>query len=151
MLADPALWVVLTLREDFVAALDPYAPLLSDKLRARYYMERMGVEAARQAICRPAKQHQRHFQPAAVDRLLSNLSQMRVAGKPTTESGQYIEPVQLQVVCYQLWEGLPKDGDSTGIAALITLQDVERAGNVDRVNPCAGFSLIGHCCRDFFN
>ena len=24
---DPNLWVVLTLREDYVAALDPYAPL----------------------------------------------------------------------------------------------------------------------------
>ncbi len=38
----PSLWVVLTLREDYVAALDPYAPLLADRLRARFYMERMG-------------------------------------------------------------------------------------------------------------
>ena len=39
MQADPNLWVVLTLREDYVAALDPYAPLLADRLRARFLME----------------------------------------------------------------------------------------------------------------
>ncbi len=127
MVADPTLWVVLTLREDFVASLDPYAPLLSDKLRARYYMQRMGVEAARQAISRPAEARQRRFQPAAIDLLLNNLSQVRVAGKASTESGQYIEPVQLQVVCYQLWEGL-----KNRFAPLISTEDVQKAGDVDR-------------------
>ena len=29
---DPNLWVVMALREDFVAALDPYAHLMSDRL-----------------------------------------------------------------------------------------------------------------------
>jgi len=127
MVADPTLWVVLTLREDFVASLDPYAPLLSDNLRARYYMQRMGVEAARQAISRPAEARQRRFQPAAIDLLLNNLSQVRVAGKASTESGQYIEPVQLQVVCYQLWEGL-----KNRFAPLISTEDVQKAGDVDR-------------------
>ncbi len=127
MVADPTLWVVLTLREDFVAALDPYAPLLSDHLRARYYMQRMGVEAARQAISQPAEARQRRFQPTALDLLLNNLSQVRVAGKAGTESGQYIEPVQLQVVCYQLWEGL-----KNRFAPLISTEDVQKAGDVDR-------------------
>ena len=35
LLDDPNLWVVLTLREDYVAALDPYVPLLFNRLRAR--------------------------------------------------------------------------------------------------------------------
>ena len=46
MQADPNLWAVLTLREDYVAALDPYAPFMADRLRGRFYMERMGVDAA---------------------------------------------------------------------------------------------------------
>lgn len=59
---DPNLWVVLTLREDYVYALDPYASLLAERLQARFYMERMrggrrtgGGQAAgrtgRQAVC----------------------------------------------------------------------------------------------------
>ena len=35
MLDDPNLWVVLALREDYIAPLEPYAPLLADRLRAR--------------------------------------------------------------------------------------------------------------------
>ncbi len=46
MQADPMLWLVLTLREDYVARLDPYSSLLAHKLRARFYMERMGYQAA---------------------------------------------------------------------------------------------------------
>jgi hypothetical protein len=42
MAADPLLWVVLSLREDYVATLEPYSSLLADKLRARFYMQRMG-------------------------------------------------------------------------------------------------------------
>ncbi|MFM7582893.1 MAG: hypothetical protein ACKO9F_09305, partial [Caldilinea sp.] len=43
---DTNLWVVLVLRDDYVAALDPYAPLVFNRLRARFCMERMGKEAA---------------------------------------------------------------------------------------------------------
>ncbi len=50
MLDDPQLWVVLTLREDYVAALEPYAGLLADRMRARFYMQRMVVKAALAAV-----------------------------------------------------------------------------------------------------
>jgi hypothetical protein len=46
MRADSNLWVVLTLREDYVAALDPFARLVPGGLRTRFYMERMGIDAA---------------------------------------------------------------------------------------------------------
>ncbi|MFN8456930.1 MAG: hypothetical protein U0401_20075 [Anaerolineae bacterium] len=48
----PLLWVVLTLREDYVAALDPYAHLLTGKLQARCFMQRMGSQS------RPGSSHQ---------------------------------------------------------------------------------------------
>ncbi|MEZ4860733.1 MAG: hypothetical protein R3C14_05475 [Caldilineaceae bacterium] len=140
MVADPSLWVVLTLREDFVAALDPYAPLLSDKLRARYYMQRMGIDAARAAISRPAAARGRPFADDAAELLLHNLRQVRVAGQATTQSGQYIEPVQLQVVCYQLWAQWAAGGNNPEIlgdsgiipTTPITIADVQKAGDVDR-------------------
>ena len=55
MLDDPNLWVVLALREDYIAPIEPYAPLLADRMRARFYMERMGVDAALDAVRRPAE------------------------------------------------------------------------------------------------
>jgi len=56
---DPYLWVVLTLREDYVAGLDPYAHLLPGGIRTRYYMQRLSTQAAFDAITKPAKNARR--------------------------------------------------------------------------------------------
>src|SRR6185369_7096948 len=40
-------------------------------------------------------------------------------------TGQYVEPVQLQVVCFRLWENLPEDKNT------IDLEEVEKSGTVD--------------------
>ncbi|MBK9094957.1 MAG: hypothetical protein IPM84_19765, partial [Anaerolineae bacterium] len=137
--ADPNLWVVLSLREDYVAALDPYAPLVFNRLRARFYMERMGVAAGLEAIRKPAELAGRPFAEGVAEQLADNLRQVRVAGQKGTVAGQYVEPVQLQVVCYQLWEGLKgrEEGErsskaATGERRAITFEDLERAGDVDR-------------------
>ncbi len=125
--ADPNLWIVLTLREDYIAALDPYASLLADHLRARFYMERMGVEAGLDAIRRPAELAGRPFADGVAEQLADNLRQIRVPGQETTIAGQYVEPVQLQVVCYQLWENIKRRPPG-----LITKTDLQEAGDVDR-------------------
>ena len=41
MQVDPNLWIVLSMREDYIAALDPYARYVPNRFRTRYYMERM--------------------------------------------------------------------------------------------------------------
>jgi hypothetical protein len=122
---DPLLWVVLTLREDYVAALDPYARLLPGRLRARFHMERMEAAAARQAIAEPAAQNGRPFVKGVAQALVDNLRQLR-AQENEVMLGQYIEPVQLQVVCYQLWENLKNRP-----LGPITQADVDELGNVD--------------------
>lgn len=115
MAADPLLWVVLTLREDYVAALDPYAHLLAGKLQARFYMQRMGSQAALEATRRPAAQYGRPFAPGVAETLIDNLRQIRVPDQRETQPGEFIEPVQLQVVCFQLWESLGPDSAQTEI------------------------------------
>ena len=40
----PNLWVVLTLREDYVGGLEPYFHLTPNRLRARFFMQHMGIE-----------------------------------------------------------------------------------------------------------
>lgn len=132
LLDDPNLWVVLTLREDYVAALDPYAPLMADKLRARFYMERMGVSAALAAVQQPAALADRPFAEGVADALVDNLRRIKMVGQTEEQLGQYIEPVQLQVVCYQLWEKLKNQARRA-----ITLADLWHAGDVDRA--LAGF------------
>jgi hypothetical protein len=126
MLADPSLWIVLTLREDYVAALDPYAQWMADKLRARFYMERMGIQAATDAIRRPAELGGRPFAPGVAETLVDNLRHIKVAGQADEQLGQHVEPVQLQVVCYQLWERLTARPPGP-----ITEADLQAAGEVD--------------------
>ena len=126
MAEDPLLWVVLTLREDYVAALEPYAPLLASRMRARFYMQRMDYNAALKAVTKPAELAGRPFAKDVAEELVKNLCQIRVFGQKGTQAGQYVAPVQLQVVCYQLWEKLKGQPGNE-----ITAQDLEQAGNVD--------------------
>ncbi len=139
MAADPLLRVVLTLREDYVASLDPYSQLLAGKLRARFYMQRMGCPAALEAVKNPAQTCGRPFAPGVAESLVDNLRQIKAQGQAEMQLGQYVEPVQLQVVCYQLWENLttkdlPGFKNLEGLAGLspqITAADLDSLGNVD--------------------
>ncbi|GIK42620.1 MAG: hypothetical protein BroJett011_64530 [Chloroflexota bacterium] len=127
MADDPLLWAVLTFREDYLAALEPYAPLLAGNMRARFYMQRMECDAALEAVKKPAQQGGRPFAPGVAESLVDNLRQIRVEDQTRPQLGQFVEPVQLQVVCYQLWENL-----KTRPAGEITQADLQELGNVDR-------------------
>ncbi len=123
---DPLLWIVLTMREDYVAALDPFATLLTNRLSDRYYMQRMSFEAALEAVKKPAEQYGRSFAPNVAETLIDNLRQIRNQDQRGSQLGQFVEPVQLQVVCYQLWENL-----KGGSANEITKRNLQEAGDVD--------------------
>ena len=125
---DTFLWVVLVMREEYIAALDPYAHLLPGGLRVRYYMQRLGREAALTAIRSPV-QELRPFAEGAAEKLVDDLCTIKVqqpAGTLDTQPGQFAEPVQLQVVCYRLWENLSPEGTH------ITEHDLQEIGDVDQ-------------------
>ncbi len=130
MADDDYLWVVLTMREDYLASLDPYAHLLPSRLRARFYMQRMSYEAALEAVKKPVSE-KRPFAPEVAEKLVNNLRQIQTeegGGAGEFLLGEFIEPVQLQVVCYQLWENLKKEQTQPEI----TMADLERlAGGED--------------------
>lgn len=124
---DPYLWVVLVMREDYIAHLDPYAHLLPTGLRVRYYMQRLGREAALNAVKKPAEKAGRPYAKGVAEKLIDDLSSIKVQnvdGTTGTLPGQFVEAVQLQVVCFSLWEHL-----SAGTE--ITEQDLLAIGNVD--------------------
>jgi len=126
MQEDPYLWVVLVMREDYIAMLDPYAHLVSGGLRVRYYMERLGWEAALTAVKSPVAAL-RPFAPGVAEKLVENLASIKVRkpdGTLDIQPGQYVEPVQMQVVCYSLWENLSSKGSQ------ITEADLREVGDV---------------------
>lgn len=126
---DPSLWVLLSMREDHIAALEPYADILPNGLRARFYMQRLKLEAAETAVEKPADKAGKSFDSGVAKELVRNLSLIREADKRNGRQrhGEYVEPVQLQVVCYQLWENL--EGRSVKV---ITSKHVQELGNVDK-------------------
>lgn len=122
---DPLLWVVLVMREDYAPELDRYTSLLPGRLQARFQMQRMNTAAAKEAIAEPARIGNRPFAEDAVTALVDNLRQIQTAEEKTAP-GEFIEPVQLQVVCYQLWQNLADRPPGE-----ITLDDLRDLGDVD--------------------
>ncbi|MDT8307439.1 MAG: SH3 domain-containing protein, partial [Anaerolineae bacterium] len=124
--ADPLLWVLLVMREDHVAALEPYTPLLPDRLRARFYMQRMQLDAALLAVEKPAQKADRPFAMGVARALVDNLRQIKAPDGAGTLLGEYVEPVQLQVVCFSLWQKL-----AAHPGPAITFVDLQELGEVD--------------------
>ncbi len=123
---DPLLSLLLAMREDHIAGLDRYADLLPGSLHSRFRMERLRHPAALESVRRPVESR-RPFAPGVAERLVDNLRQEHLADQEKRIAGEFVEPVQLQVVCYQLWEDLKSDpGDE------ITESHLTAFGNVDR-------------------
>lgn len=107
-LRDRGRWALFSMREDYIAQLDPYLHLLPKRLGARYRLDRLAVDAARTAMRQPAERLGVEFSLEAADHLIDDLRRVRVqrGGEVVEELGAYVEPVQLQVVCRQLWESM---------------------------------------------
>ncbi len=107
-LRDRRRWALFAMREDFIAQLDPYLSLVPKRLSSRYRLDLLGVDAARVAMRQPAAEQGVDFALDAANHLIDDLRRVRVqrGGQVVEELGPYIEPVQLQVVCRQLWSSL---------------------------------------------
>ncbi len=128
----PQLGLVFVMREDHVAELDPYLGWFPHRLRARFRLEPLGPEGALEAVAKPAAQAGCAFAPGVAERLVDDLRRLKVqrdlaATAETAVLGPFVEPVQLQVVCRQLWDNLPDQADRT-----IQWEDVARYGDIDR-------------------
>ena len=116
---DPLLRVVLIIREDYLAQLDPFADLLPEKLKPRFRLERLHKDAAIEAIRGPLEKAKAYvnderiitklFDEGIIDKLIEDLLKIRVetfGGRYREINGEYVEPIQLQVVCQRLWNKL---------------------------------------------
>jgi hypothetical protein len=110
--ADQLLRVLFVIRKDYLASLDSYVHFLPERLRTRYRLERLRAEAACQAVEGPIRDTKRKFAEGIALNLVNKLLNIRVedaAGEIVETPGQYVEPVQLQIVCQSLWRNLPKE------------------------------------------
>jgi len=128
--ADPNLRVLLAMREDYLAQTDPYGGLLENRLQHRFRIERLRRREALVAITGPLKQTDRYFAPGAAEYLVEQLLQIRIEGAdgPIEVIGEFVEPVQLQIVCSSLWEALRASAEKE-----VTKEHIDRLGQVDRV------------------
>lgn len=123
------IWALFVMRDDYVAGLTPYVRPVPTRFNTTFRLDLLGVAAARAAIQQPAHAHGVEFDQAAATRLIDDLRRTQVQladGRVETQPGPYVEPVQLQVVCYRLWEGLADDDVEIAVA------DIEAVGDVDQ-------------------
>lgn len=127
-LRDQDYWALFLMREDFLAALDPYLRHVPTRLRTRFRLDLLSADQALEAIRRPAERAGVDFTEEAARQLVDDLRTVRVQRPDgvTEVLGSYVEPVQLQVTCHLLWSMLPPG------ASEITRADVEALGRVDQ-------------------
>ncbi|MBX0330984.1 hypothetical protein K2Z83_25345, partial [Oscillochloris sp. ZM17-4] len=126
LLESPRIWALFVLREDYLGAIKPFLLPIPTRLTATYRLDLLDPAQARRAMQGPARAAGRDFTDAAATRLVDDLRQTTVQrpdGGSEAVLGQVIEPVQLQVVCYQLWERTAGDA--------IAVEDIIAAGDVD--------------------
>ncbi|HEV2912298.1 MAG TPA: hypothetical protein VGX92_03180 [Pyrinomonadaceae bacterium] len=126
---DPLLRVVFAMREEYIAALDPFAQMLPQRLQKRFRLERLREDAALSAVVNPLDQKGLAFGPGVAEQLVNNLMQIPIkhSGKTVSTTGEFAEPVQLQIVCQSLWDELPMDVEVIDERAAARFGDVDTA------------------------
>jgi WD40 repeat protein len=124
---NPLLRVIFCMREDYIAELDPYLPLLPEKLRTRFRLEHLREQKALKAITKPLEKTNRSYAPGVAEQLVKNLLRIPTQSVTGTQTlGVYVEPVQLQVVCQSLWDALTPD------ETVITAKHLQKYGDVSQ-------------------
>jgi len=130
---DPYLRVIFSMREDYIAEVDPYIDILPQSLRTRFRLERLRKANAVSAVKQPltterVKTTRRQFAAGAGEALVEKLMLIKVktaSGEKIEVPGEFVDPVQLQVVCQTLWGKLPPD------KTIITKEDIDKYANVE--------------------
>ena len=131
------LQIVFIIREDYLAQLDPYSNILPEKLRPRFRLERLRADAALLAIKGPLKNLPKDLiqnYKGDIDKDIKNIVQelMKIQieylpGKTQQIEGEFIEPIQLQVVLKKWWEKITNPNIKTVKQNIIYVSDVDTA------------------------
>lgn len=129
-LKDRGRWALFAMREDYLAGLDPFVKPIPTRFATTYRLDLLGVNAAREAIQKPAGDGGVNFTDAAADKLINDLRQVHVQrpdGTMELQPGLYVEPVQLQVVCLRLWNNISETKTEIVESDIANVGDVNSA------------------------
>ncbi len=121
---------IFAIREDYLPALEQYRALVPTGMKNTFRLDLLGAEGALQAVQGPAEEAGIPFEPDAARQLVDDLRRTTImdgAGKATESLGPHVEPVQLQVVCHELWRDLPPGTTTIGQPLLKDVGDVDQA------------------------
>ncbi len=106
---DPHLRAVFALREEYLAGMDNFTRLVPERLRTRFRLEGLRESRAKEAVGGPLQFTHRSITAEGLDKLVGNLLKVPVVRGERTEEvdAEFVEPVQLQLVCQDMWESLP--------------------------------------------
>ena len=112
---DVAVKLVISLREDWLAALSEVEARIPDLFRVRQRLLPLNQEQAQQAITEPVAGLGMVYEPALVERLLADLGDGMASG---------VMPPQLQLVCDALYSAAVQDSTPTiGLASYAELDE----------------------------
>jgi WD40 repeat protein len=117
-LRDPDLWALFAMREEFVAALEPYLNRIPRRLSSRFRLDLLDADAARQAFEKPFESQGVTVTPDAVNKIVTDLCTGRIQrpdGTTEVVTGPYVEPVHLQIVGLRLWNRYGSDPGFTSL------------------------------------
>jgi hypothetical protein len=129
--AYPQMRALFAMREDYLGAVAPYASTMPEKFRVRFHLENLREPQAIEAVEGPLSKGrpERHFAPGVAKKLVEELMKVEVetaGGQTESIVGEFVEPVQLQVVCERLWRDL-KDEDTEITSEHLEKISVEKA------------------------
>jgi YVTN family beta-propeller protein len=107
--------IVIVIREDYLAELDPFLELLPERLRPRFRLERLQRENALLAIKNPLEEMNPKLYNSFkkeidtdIDKIIDDLLNIKYfdpfIGQIRSVKGQFIEPIHLQIVCQRWWK-----------------------------------------------
>jgi WD40 repeat protein len=157
-LHDRRLWALFSAREDYAASFEPYLRAIPTRFANRYRLDLLEVEMALQAIQKPAREVGVEFTDAAARKLVDDLRRVQTQlpdGATEFELGRYVEPVQLQVVCYRLWNNLSADETAITEKQLASIGSVNESLSAYYTDQVAAaeqkFQVPQRLIREWFN
>ena len=127
--ANRNLRALLAIRSDFLASLSPYQREIPGQLVVRYNLESLRTDAAAEAVDRTFRDAGRPLSRVDIANLIDGLLTIWVGDKRLDVKGEFVNLIQLQIVCRGHWEKLAgRDGDPTvDTAGTSAIVDVDRA------------------------
>jgi hypothetical protein len=127
---------LFVMRDDFVAQIEDFLSVIPDRLGTRIHLNLLDQNGAKRAIQGPLESALNSsgvkIDDQAALSLVRDLSETKIQSSDGTVipvAGTYIEPVQLQVVCYRIWELWQKSGKAQ---KTITVEELNALRSLDQ-------------------